>query len=171
VQLDKSSGHTGDSTTAQSIVRDPDTGSVTLALNPGRIDPKNAAWTKSRKPLSAAFTTLCEQSTRVFAINVHLASKDGSSPIQGDWLPAVNGKVEQRVDQANVLRSFVAADPDANVVLLGDCNEFSHVKPLQIVAEVLSEVLHKDPVERYSYIFEQNSQVCDHFLWPQVKGD
>lgn len=164
VQLDKSSGNAGDSTTAQSIIRDPDTGEVTLALNPGRIDPKSAAWAKSRKPLSAAFTTLCDEPTRVFAINVHLASKDGSSPIQGDWLPAINGKVEQRVDQAKVLRSFVeellGADPDANVVLLGDCNEFSHVKPLQILAETLLEVLHEDPVERYSYIFEQNSQVC-----------
>jgi predicted extracellular nuclease len=73
-----------------------------LSLNPGRIDPLNTdAWTSSRKPLAAAWETV-DGKNKFFTINVHFGSKGGSSSIEGDARPPVNGGVEDRQAQAEV---------------------------------------------------------------------
>lgn len=71
-----------------------------LSLNPGRIDPTNAAWEEARKPLAAAWQTA--SGDRFYTVNVHLSSKRDSSSAQGDARPPVNGKSAQRTAQANV---------------------------------------------------------------------
>lgn len=53
-----------------------------LNFNPGLIVPSNSAWERSRKPLVAAWEMVDGGDT--FTINVHLTSKGGSSPIEGD---------------------------------------------------------------------------------------
>lgn len=89
----------GDSTTATEVVSG-DAGPE-LTLNPGRIDPANPCWNASRKPLVAAW--LAEGATKpFFTVNVHWSSKGGSSSLQGDLRPPVNGVVGNRLLQANV---------------------------------------------------------------------
>lgn len=72
-----------------------------LSLNPGRIDPTNAAWQATRKPLVAAWTA-AGSTKPFFTVNVHLSSKGGSSSLQGDVRPPINGVVGRRLEQANV---------------------------------------------------------------------
>lgn len=84
----------GNSTTANEVLAGAE-----LLYNPGRIDPTNVAWESSRKPLVAAWETLDGNNT-FFTVNVHWASKGGSSSIHGDARPPVNGVVAVRQLQA-----------------------------------------------------------------------
>ena len=72
-----------------------------LKYNPGRIDPSNVAWNSSRKPLVAAWETL-DGKNKFFTINMHLASKSGSTSIEGDDRPEVDPVVNARIAQAEV---------------------------------------------------------------------
>lgn len=84
----------GSSTTANVVLPGPE-----LKYNPGRIDPQNTtAWKASRKPLAAAWETL-DGKNKFFTVNVHFESKYGSSPIEGDARPPVNGGIENRYAQ------------------------------------------------------------------------
>ncbi|KAI7024874.1 hypothetical protein KC355_g1271, partial [Hortaea werneckii] len=141
-----------------------------LKYNPGLIDPTNPAWSDSRKPLVAAWETL-DGLNRFFTINVHWTSKGGSSSLQGDPRPPINGGLEERIAQANVTGSFIssllAADEDAAVISAGDFNEFAWVRPLTLFTEVsglsdLDEVVGIREVERYTYTFGVNTQQLDH---------
>jgi predicted extracellular nuclease len=72
--------------------------------------------------------------------------------------------------QAQVVNDFVddivEADPGANVIVLGDINDFDFSETVQILeGDVLSSLMHRlAPAERYSYVFEGNSQVLDQIL-------
>lgn len=143
-----------------------------LSFNPGRVEPASSAWDASRKPLAAHWRILSDNTT-FFTVNVHFTSKGGSSPIEGDARPPVNGGVDQRIHQANLTASFVAdilaEDANAAVILAGDCNEFSFVEPLKVLVAQsglidLDEAAGIDPVERYTYLFDMNSQEIDHFF-------
>jgi hypothetical protein len=48
-----------------------------FSFNPGRVDPANAAWQDSRKPLAAMWTTASGHT--LFTVNLHLVSKGGST--------------------------------------------------------------------------------------------
>lgn len=87
----------GTSTDANEVLSGPE-----LKYNPGLIDPTNKAWEASRKPLVAAWETVDGKNT-FFTINVHFTSKGGGSYLQGDERPPVNGGVEQRTAQAEVV--------------------------------------------------------------------
>ncbi|BCS23412.1 endonuclease/exonuclease/phosphatase family protein [Aspergillus puulaauensis] len=143
-----------------------------LKFNPGLIDPGNEAWDASRKPLAAAWETVDGQN-KLFTVNVHLSSKGGGSPIQGDARPPVNGGVEQRTAQAEVVASFVsdilAADPSAKILTTGDFNEFSFVSPLETFVQKsglreLDDIVGIPATERYTYIFDSNHQQLDHMF-------
>ncbi|RMZ77306.1 hypothetical protein DV737_g4455, partial [Chaetothyriales sp. CBS 132003] len=147
----------------------------TLNYNPGRIDPTNAAWDSSRKPLVAQWDVLPTSSeSTFFTINLQWTSKLGSTTIEGDPRPLVDGGVDQRTQQANLTAAFaqsiVAVDSNANVLVAGDFNEFDFVQPLLTFKQVASDLQSLDvladipEVERYSYLFEQNSQELDHFF-------
>lgn len=151
----------------------------TLKNNPGLIDPSNSAWQASRKPLAAQWETVKEKST-LFTVNVHFSSKGGSSSIEGDARPPVNGAIQQRLAQANVTGAFIseilAEDPNAAVIAAGDFNEFSFVAPLRTFTAVsglvdLDEAANVKPTERYTYLFDMNSQQLDHmFVSPKIAG-
>lgn len=87
---------TGSSLNATAVLPGP-----ALSLNPGRIDPTNEAWTASRKPLAAQWETL-DGKNKFFTINVHFGSKGGSSGIEGDYRPPVNGGVGDREAQMTI---------------------------------------------------------------------
>ena len=154
------------STTANSVFTDA-TGAH-LTYSPGRIDPTNPAWTNSRKPLAAEFTL---HGRTFFVIGDHFNSKGGDDPLMGRFQPPVRSSEVQRHQQAQVendfLDSILAADPNANVIVLGDLNDFQFSETVQILAAggVLHDLIDTLPLnERYSYEFEGNAQVLDHIL-------
>jgi len=158
----------GDATTAQSLTMID--GLPHLALNPGRISPTNAAWADSRKPLVAEFTF---RGKTIFAIVNHFNSKGGDDPLFGRWQQPVRSSETQRHLQAREVRSFLdqllAADAAANVVVLGDINDFEFSTTVDLLvgsgATALVDLPRTLPVnERYSYVYEGNSQVLDQIL-------
>ncbi|KAF8216021.1 DNase I-like protein [Mycena galopus ATCC 62051] len=150
-------------------------GSPALSLNPGRIDPTNAAWTDSRKPLAAQWRTVSGET--LFTVNLHLLAKDGSTTVQGNARPPVNLGVAQRTAQVEAVANFVseifALNPNANVLVGGDCNEFLQTRSvyaslLPLLAD-LDAVAGTAPVEAYSYVFDNTCEELDHlFLSPAM---
>lgn len=89
----------GNSTAANEVLSGTD--GPELSLNPGRIEPTNAAWAATRKPLAAAW--IAAGATKpFFTVNVHHSSKGGGSSLQGNLRPPVNGGVDKRIQQNNV---------------------------------------------------------------------
>lgn len=150
-------------------------GSVQLLADPDEqaVNPNNPFF-RSRIPLVATFDF---NGQAVTIVNNHFTSKGGSSPLFGQNQPSVerqedpivNGGVDQRREQAQVVKSFVdtvlAKDANANVMVLGDLNEFEFISPLEILEQSLVNLTETLPEnERYSFIFEGNSQALDHIL-------
>ncbi|MCK6256459.1 DUF6359 domain-containing protein [Fictibacillus sp. KIGAM418] len=138
-----------------------------LSLNPGRIDPTNPAFENSRKPLAAQFMFNGE---KVTVIANHFNSKGGDQPMFGKNQPPVLSSEVQRLQIAGIVNNFVksikADDPKANVVLLGDFNDFEFTPALEEVkGNELSDMIQEVPYpERYSYSYQGNAQVLDHIL-------
>jgi uncharacterized protein len=158
----------GDATTAESLTMID--GKPHLALNPGRITPTNTAWDDSRKPLVGEFTF---RGKTVFVIANHFSSKGGDDPLFGKWQQPVRLSEDARHLQAQEVRSFLdlllAADENANVVVLGDINDFEFSQTVDIMvgsgANAIVDLPRMLPVnERYSYVYEGNSQVLDQIL-------
>jgi len=155
----------GTATTGVSL--DSDASGVRLSFSPGRIDPTNPAWANSRKPLVGEFQY---NGQTLFVVGNHLIAKSGDQPLFGRFQPPALPTERQRLAQTQVLSAFVrqvlSLDPAANIVLLGDLNDFEFSAPLKTLTEAglqnLTETL--PPTERYSYVFEGNSQALDHIL-------
>lgn len=133
---------------------------------------------------------------KLFTINVHLTSKGGSTSTQGDARPPVNLPIDQRTSQVDAVAvrypafanestsdcacqqdfagSILKKDPRANIVVGGDFNEYLQTRSvfrslLEFLTDI-DEVADIPPVERYSYVFDQNSQQLDHvFVSDAVK--
>jgi predicted extracellular nuclease len=156
----------GGSTTPTTVVAGP--GGPQLSASPGRVDPENTAWSASRKPLAGEFTFRGE---RFFLITNHFNSKGGDNPLFGRFQPPVRTTETQRHQQAQIVNSFVdsilAVDANSNVVVLGDINdfEFSETMGHLTAGGVLHPLMSTLPqAERYSYVFEGNSQSLDHIV-------
>ncbi|MEH6943872.1 endonuclease [Bacillus sp. JJ722] len=138
-----------------------------LTLNPGRIEPTNKAFDSSRKPLAAQFTFKGEE---VVVVANHFNSKNGDTPLFGSQQPPVYGSETQRHQIAAIVNDFVKTvkqdNPEANVVVLGDLNDFEYSKTLEVLkGQELTNMIDKaDEKERYTYSFQGNSQVLDHIL-------
>ena len=61
---------------------------------------------------------------------------------------------------------ILAVDPRANVIVLGDINDFEFSQTVDLLeGGVLTTLMDTLPkAERYSYVFEGNSQVLDQIL-------
>jgi len=139
-----------------------------LSASPGRIAPTNTAWNASRKPLAGEFTY---NGRKLFLIANHFNSKGGDDPLMGHAQPPVRSSEIQRHQQAALVNGFVknilAVDANANVMVLGDLNDFQFSDTLSILKDgnVLNDLIDTLPAnEQYSYVFEGNSQVLDHTL-------
>ncbi|AZB44825.1 endonuclease [Bacillus sp. FJAT-42376] len=138
-----------------------------LTLNPGRIDPGNKAFESSRKPLAAQFKFRGEN---VIVIANHFNSKGGDEPLFGKNQPPQLKSEIQRHQIAGIINSFVKdvkkKDPQANMIVLGDFNDFEFSKTFDILkgSELANMVDKIKPEERYSYTYQGNSQVLDHIL-------
>ncbi|WP_299473286.1 choice-of-anchor I family protein [uncultured Roseibium sp.] len=139
----------------------------------------------ARLPLAATFDFSGDQVT---IVNNHLSSKGGSAPILGVEQPfdqrqedvTVNGSLDERQAQAAAVSQYVddiyAVGGDfANVVVLGDMNEFEFISPLETLADSgaglvnLSNTVDEDEI--YSFIFQGNSQALDHILVSEHLAD
>ena len=138
-----------------------------LSFSPGRIEPTNSAFASSRKPLAGEFMF---NGHKLFAIANHFNSKGGDQPLFGRFQPPARSSETQRHQQAQIVHDFVqsilAADPGAAVVVLGDLNDFEFSDTLTTLsAGVLHDLIATLPQsERYTYVFEGNSQAIDHIL-------
>ncbi len=138
-----------------------------LTHNPGRIDPTNRAFDDSRKPLAAQFDF---QGESVVVLVNHWNSKSGDTPLFGSTQPPVYGSEEQRKEIAKVVNGFVedikADNPEANIVSVGDFNDFQFTDALKIhEGEHMTNMInHVEDNDRYTYLYQGNSQVLDHIL-------
>ncbi len=104
----------------------------------------------------------------------HFNSKLGDDPLMGRFQPPSFPSEVQRAQQAQLVHDFVAqliaADPTADVVVDGDLNDFEFSNTVTTLkGSILHDLIETLPVgERYSYVFEGNSETLDHVL---VSGD
>ena len=140
---------------------------VELSINPGRIDPDDPAFDDSRKPLAAEFIF---RGHRFFAIACHFNSKTGDSALFGRYQPPIQDSEVKRTHQAGVVNAFVqyilSLDPQARVIVLGDFNDFPFSSPLATLeGMIMTNLLDSLPEgERYTYVFDGNSQALDQIL-------
>ncbi|KAF4411150.1 MULTISPECIES: endonuclease/exonuclease/phosphatase family protein [Streptomyces] len=156
----------GDATTPVTPVRDG--GEVRLSANPGRIDPLNPAWEDSRKPLAAEFRF---RGRPVFVVAGHFNSKGGDQALDSRFQPPARSSEIQRTAQAAAVsawvKSLLAADRKARIVVAGDLNDFGFSPALRTLTEhgTLTDQVSRLPRdERYGYVYNGNSQALDHIL-------
>ncbi len=155
----------GSATTAVSVSNV--SGSPQLSVNPGRVDPNSSAFSSSRKPLVGEFVF---NGRKVFLVGVHFNSKGGDQPLMGKFQPPVLSSETQRNQQASAVRSLaqqiLSIDPNANVMVLGDINDFQFSNPVNTLKSAgLHALIETLPeAERYTYNFEGNAQALDHVL-------
>ncbi|MFF9039232.1 endonuclease/exonuclease/phosphatase family protein [Streptomyces sp. NPDC014892] len=156
----------GDATTAVGVTKAY--GKARLTVSPGRIDPANAAWTNSRKPLVGEFSF---RGKPVFVIANHFASKGGDQSLHSEFQPPKRSSETQRHLQATAVNTFVkeilAKDKSADVITLGDINDFEFSKTTELLEDdgaLWSAVKSLPRSERYSYVFQGNTQVLDQIL-------
>lgn len=156
----------GDATTAVGVTKA--NGKAALTVSPGRIDPANAAWTNSRKPLAGEFVF---RGRTVFVIANHFASKGGDQALHAQYQPPVRSSETQRHLQATAVNAFVkdilATQKNADVVTLGDINDFEFsgtAERLEDGGVLWSAIKSLPKSERYSYVYQGNAQTLDQIL-------
>ncbi|WJV49526.1 endonuclease/exonuclease/phosphatase family protein [Streptomyces flavofungini] len=156
----------GDATTPTGVVRVGKRAALTHS--PGRIAPTDPAWTNSRKPLAGEFSF---RGKPVIVIANHFASKGGDESLTSHHQPPARSSETQRVRQAEVVNSFVrqvrATQRDADVLVVGDINDFEFsatTKALEQGGALRAGIKSLPRSERYSYVFQGNSQVLDQIL-------
>jgi uncharacterized protein len=129
------------------------------------------AFSGSRSPLSAQFGFNGDVLT---AVIVHSTSRGGSDPLFGATQPPLNAGDAARTAQATAVRGYVdgilATDANANVVVLGDFNGYSFENAIEALTAgnaLIDANTLVSSQERYSYMFEGNSQALDHILITQ----
>ncbi|MGW6569353.1 endonuclease/exonuclease/phosphatase family protein [Streptomyces sp. NPDC054975] len=157
----------GNAAAATDVVRG-ESGRPELTLSPGRIDPADTAWENSRKPLAGEFTF---RGRTVFVIANHFGSKGGDESLTSHHQPPVRSSEAKRLLQAQSVNAFVkdvlAIRKDADVLVVGDINDFEFSGTTNALTEggaLYPAVKSLPRSERYSYVFQGNSQVLDQIL-------
>ncbi|MBN1519749.1 MAG: carboxypeptidase regulatory-like domain-containing protein [Spirochaetales bacterium] len=154
------------------VSRDPVDGQPMLTQSPGRIIGAPFAGA-TRKPLAGEFihNTTGE---KFFVIAAHLGSKRGDTPLYGQQQPPVFGSDARRTEQGAEIAKLVAQildmDPNANVVVAGDMNDFPWAPSMRALkglgsgAQILwspsEEYMPRN--EQFSYAFRGNLQQIDN---------
>lgn len=156
----------GDATTPVKVEKKD--GRAALSASPGRIEPGSEVWKNSRKPLVGQFAF---RGRPVFVVANHFNSKGGDQGLDARVQPPVRSSETQRTGQATAVNTFVksllAADPKAAVVVAGDLNDYQFSPALSALTKdgVLTDLVTRLPRdERYGYVYNGNSQVLDHIL-------
>ncbi|MDT9696019.1 endonuclease/exonuclease/phosphatase family protein [Streptomyces sp. P17] len=156
----------GDATTAVGVTEED--GKAALTVSPGRIDPANTAFANSRKPLAGEFVF---RGRTVFVIANHFNSKGGDQGLTSQYQPVPRSSETQRHQQAGLVNAFVKdildTQKNADVVALGDFNDFEFSETTKILERdgaLWAAVKSLPRSERYSYVYQGNSQVLDQIL-------
>ena len=157
-----------------SVVLQKSDSGLSLNFNPGRIDPANYVFVDSRKSLILEFMY---NGKIFFIINNHWNSKGEDSPLFGSSQPPILLSENQRKGQSKVIGKFVAemlvSDPNANLIVLGDFNDFYFSEPLQFLEKngLINLIFELQTNDRYTYNYEGNSQNLDNFfVSPNLKN-
>ena len=141
-----------------------------LSASPARIDPQNAAFAASQKPLAAE---ILFNGYKLFLVANQFVSRAGDPPLFGRLQPPLSRSEAQRIRQATVVSEFVqglrAADPEARVVVFGGFNDFADSATKQILqgAGLVSLVNGVTLRDRYTQIVDGNSLAFDDILISQ----
>ncbi len=147
--------------------------------NPARVDLvgyqslSDEAFDGTRDPLIGVFSFNSEIFT---VVNVHFSSRFGSTPIFGGPQPFLQAGEDERGAQAAAVNAFVDAmlvdDGSARVLVIGDMNTMEWTNELADILPgeepVLTNLLTTNALnmadrdDRYSFIFNGNSQLIDH---------
>ncbi|MGO4631293.1 endonuclease/exonuclease/phosphatase family protein [Streptomyces sp. 2RAF24] len=156
----------GDATTPTAVTGTK--GNAHLTLSPGRIDPANTAWENSRKPLAGEFLF---RGRTVIVVANHFGSKGGDESIVSHHQPPNRSSEAKRLLQGQAVNAFVkdvlALDKQADVLVLGDINDFEFSGTTKALTDggALYPAVKSLPLsERYSYVYQGNSQVLDQIL-------
>ncbi|MFI1417859.1 endonuclease/exonuclease/phosphatase family protein [Streptomyces sp. NPDC020731] len=156
----------GDATTATDVTKIR--GRAALTLSPGRIDPASEAFDNSRKPLAGEFTF---RGRTVVVIANHFASKGGDQGLTAQYQPPSRSSETQRHLQAEAVHDFTAkilkTQKNADVVALGDINDFEFSETTRLLegrGTLWSAIKSLPRSERYSYVYQGNSQALDQIL-------
>jgi uncharacterized protein len=161
------------STTATQVTKKK--GEPTLTLSPGRIDPTNPVWNSSRKPLVGQFTF---NGRDVFVIANHFDAKLGDQSQDGRFQFPAQSSAVQRAGQAlaehNFINQILAIDKQADVVVVGDLNDYQFSPALSVLKTgtsdgsgkaTLTDLITTLPAnQQYTYDFDGVSEVLDHIL-------
>ncbi len=171
----------GNATSATQVVSQ--NGQPALTLSPGRIDPTNAAWDSSRKPLVGEFMFAGKP---VFLIANHFVAKLGDQDQDGRFQYPQQSSETQRIQQATEVHDFtqsiLSVNPNANVVVLGDLNDYQFSPALADLetgttsgtgTSILQDLITTLPLnQQYTYDYEGVSEVLDHILVsPALQGE
>ncbi|MFE4049677.1 endonuclease/exonuclease/phosphatase family protein [Streptomyces sp. YIM B13518] len=156
----------GDATTATGVTRIR--GKAALTLSPGRVDPTSEAFDDSRKPLAGEFAF---RGRTVIVIANHFASKGGDQGLTSQYQPPSRSSETQRHLQAEAVHDFTAkilkTQKNADVVALGDINDFEFSRTAELLegrGALWSAIKSLPRSERYSYVYQGDSQVLDQIL-------
>ncbi|NGN65480.1 endonuclease/exonuclease/phosphatase [Streptomyces sp. A7024] len=156
----------GDATTPTEVTTVK--GRAALTHSPGRIAPADAAWKDSRKPLAGEFVF---RGRTVFVIANHFSSKGGDQGLTAATQPPNRSSEARRTEQAKLVNAFVkdirGKQRSARTVVLGDINdfEFSATTKALTADRALRAAAYELPrAERYSYVYQGNSQILDQIL-------
>ncbi|MBC7249182.1 MAG: lamin tail domain-containing protein [Anaerolineae bacterium] len=130
-------------------------------FGPGQGDcPEGQNMLFSRPPLVANLTV---DGFPLTVIVNHFKSKSQDTPEQQVTLPR---RIEQAQWVANLVDEVLAADPQADVIVLGDLNDFLDSEPLAVLtgAGLRDVLLDVEKPSRYTYIYTGESEVLDHVL-------
>jgi predicted extracellular nuclease len=138
-------------------------GSVQLIEDP--------AFSGSRRPLVASFTF---NGSMVTLIDVHFTSRLGSDELEGSNQPPTDAGDTSRTAQGQAVRNYVndhlATNPALKIGVFGDFNGFYFEGAVgALEAGGVMTDLHRllPPEERYSYVFDGNSQAIDQAVVTQ----
>ena len=91
-------------------------------------------------------------------------------PLFGSQQPPVLQSENQRVEIAKAVGRFIEQvqrdNPQANIISVGDYNDFQWSKPIKTLESFnMTDMMNKIPEkDRYSYVYQGNSQALDHVL-------
>ncbi len=135
-----------------------------LTYSPGRLAPDDASWKDSRKPLAGEFTW---RGKKIIVVANHWNSKGGDDPLSGRYQPLRQPSETQRSGQAAVVANFVrSAGKKTDLIVAGDLNCFDFSTQVKTLTDTgLLDLPSTLPLsERYTYVYEGNSEVLDHIL-------
>jgi predicted extracellular nuclease/Ca2+-binding RTX toxin-like protein len=130
------------------------------------------SYSNSRLPLVATWSF---QGSLITTINVHLTARSGSDDLWGATQPPESAGEDRREDQLDAIGQWIetrlATDPALNIAVLGDFNGFyfedaqTQLTGTGLLTNLQVALLPSE--ERYSYLFDGNSQLLDNILVTQ----